>query len=142
MHPAPYAALITKVDPSLVVAWSAVDATKVTALADSMRRQGWVGRPVLVVLDSQGARRGLTASHRLAAAFRVLDTVPAVVLNAEALGLECDGEDVYVDGQRVADIDSLHLHLRRVDGEEARIAVALLDEEDEANARDDASLAA
>jgi hypothetical protein len=137
-----YADRITPVDPAQIVPFNPVEKEKVEALAEAMKRDGWVGRPVLAVEDNEGVRRGLTASHRLAAACRVLDTVPVVVVAADDLGLECDGEDVYVDGERVADIDSLRYLLSTADSDDARVAVALLTEEEEANARDDASLAA
>lgn len=139
MHDTANADLIIHLDPAQVLPWNSVQEEKVDALAASMRRDGWLGRPLLVVEDSQGIYRALTGSSRLAAACRTLDTVPAVVLDAEELALDCDGEDVYMDGARVADIDSLQFELSKVDSEDARVAVAHLSAEYEANAQEEAA---
>ena len=141
MHPADYADLVTDVSPAQVYSWNEVSRDKkVETLAESMARNGWLGRPLLVVADSQGVLRGLTGSSRLAAARRTLDKVPAVVLDANELGLTCDGEDVYFGGDRVADMDTLHHLLSSVTTNDARLAVAMLSEEDAANAQDDGML--
>jgi hypothetical protein len=50
-------------------------------ILSSMREQGWLGRPLLVVPGTAGVYQALTGSHRLAAALEAgLGTVPAIVL--------------------------------------------------------------
>lgn len=60
---------------------------KADEIADSMRRVGWKGRPVLVVNDA-GKRTAWTATHRLEAAKRAglkPSDVPMLEINAEQL---------------------------------------------------------
>lgn len=50
----------------------------------SMRKSGWLGRPILVIPGNDRTYQALTGSHRLAAALAVkLTTVPALVLPVE-----------------------------------------------------------
>lgn len=50
-------------------------------LLGSMRRQGWLGRPLLVVPRAPAGFQALTGSHRLAAALEAgLKAIPAIVL--------------------------------------------------------------
>lgn len=61
------------------------DPEKVAALAESMRANGWQGRPVLV-LDDNGTQTAWTATHRLEAAKQAgLTDVPMVHIDADAL---------------------------------------------------------
>jgi ParB-like chromosome segregation protein Spo0J len=59
------------------------DPRKVAKLATSMRRNGWIGRPIIVVGDeSQGDCRALTGTHRIAAAIAAgLDDIPVYWLD-------------------------------------------------------------
>lgn len=49
-----------------------------------MRKDGWLGRPLLVVEAGRGAYQALTGSHRLAAALAVgLPAIPVIILPDE-----------------------------------------------------------
>ena len=69
-------------DPDRVWPWNeAFDVARVDRIADSMRGDGWVGRPLVLVSSGDGRYRALTGSHRLAAALDAgLPTVPVVVV--------------------------------------------------------------
>lgn len=63
---------------SIVPVHEARDQDKLASLIESMGRDGWIGRPIVVV-DLGNETHALTGSHRLAAAASVgLDGVPVV----------------------------------------------------------------
>jgi len=56
------------------------DPELLAALVRSMRRNGWLGRPLLVLRQDDGIYQGLTGSHRLSAAVETeLPAVPVIV---------------------------------------------------------------
>lgn len=66
------------------------DESKTNTIAESLERDGWLGRSVLVI-DMGGTYRALTGSHRIAAAARVGVDVPCLVINADDLAVEQNG---------------------------------------------------
>lgn len=61
------------------------DPELLSRLIRSMRRSGWLGRPLLVVRKAGGGYQALTGSHRLAGALEAeLPAVPAIVPLQEA----------------------------------------------------------
>lgn len=65
-----------------------VDGALYEAIVASMWRDGWVGRPLLVAETADGELRGLTGSHRLAAARCTETLVPCVIVRLTAAQLE------------------------------------------------------
>ena len=86
---------IENVWPSLIYPPHEVrDAAKLAVLTEAMRRDGWTGRPLLVLLDGE-TRCALTGSHRLPAAIAAdLDEVPVVYVDGNSIvdGGDHDGE--------------------------------------------------
>jgi ParB-like chromosome segregation protein Spo0J len=73
------------------------EADKLAALTTSMRAGGWMGRPLLVLVDGDGYRC-LTGSHRLAAAQHAgLTAIPAMVI-----------EDGDLDADQWDEVANLH----------------------------------
>lgn len=73
------------------------DEDKFSSIADSMRKNGWQGRPLLVIEAGDGFK-ALTGSHRLAAAVEAeLETVPVVMVDAEKFFAEYDLSDLWDD---------------------------------------------
>lgn len=83
------------------------DADKLAAIVESMRDDGWKGRPLLAVDYGDGDAVALTASHRWAAAREVeLAEVPVVLVpQCERLTIEHGpyGPEVHFDGDRLID---------------------------------------
>lgn len=75
------------------------DSAKIEAIAESMRRNGWVGYPVLVCDEDSNEPQAFNGSHRLAAA-EIADIEPEVYsleegsVDVGALYFDCkDDED-------------------------------------------------
>ncbi|NTX08968.1 ParB N-terminal domain-containing protein [Myxococcus sp. CA040A] len=94
------------------------DAAKLAALVESMRADGWVGRPLLVVDYGDGDGVALTGSHRHAAALVAqLTAVPVILIPpCERLTIEpsLHGLDVYFDGQRLHEDEARIAALREL----------------------------
>jgi ParB-like chromosome segregation protein Spo0J len=69
--------------PSLVPLHEVREPEKVLRLMESMRKRGWVGRPLIGFVGAGGYINLLSGVHRLAAASAVLETIPVVILRAE-----------------------------------------------------------
>lgn len=82
---------------------SAENEEKVLALYASMQRDGWQGRPLLVV-PSGDAYQALTGSHRWKAADEAgIEEVPCVVVDAEKFyGAGYDINDLWDDDVRLS----------------------------------------
>lgn len=69
------------------------DTAKFDRLVDSMKREGWGGRPLLVEHIESSAYMGWTGSHRIAAAMEAgIEEVPAYAVDAEALDAMAEAE--------------------------------------------------
>lgn len=106
---------------------SARDEAKLAAIAADLDANGWTGRPLLGVRESETVML-LTGSHRYAAARDAgLDEIPVYVLDAADLGWTIAGEDIRDErGDRLTDDDTVLDALRR-NGD--KIALALMVEE-------------
>jgi hypothetical protein len=72
---------MTATDAHLIEApHDADDEVKLEQLADAMRRDGWVGAPVVVIEREDADPLAVTGSHRIAAAREVGIDVPTVLL--------------------------------------------------------------
>lgn len=64
------------------------DPRVLTPLLESMKRSGWLGRPLLAVVRDDGSLQALTGSHRLHAAKEArLATVPTLVVDGDDAAL-------------------------------------------------------
>lgn len=99
------------------------------ALTESMRRDGWQGRPILAFCSGEGdAVRALTGSHRIAAARAAgLDTIPVLVLTVDDVDLH-DELDGALRGR--GDLQALASILRGADADVPADAISLADAED------------
>lgn len=106
------------IDPRLITPLHAVESSpKLDSLVDSMRRDGWVGRPLLLVNGD-----AWTGSHRIAAAVAAgLEDVPCVCV-------EIPYADLYDFGPVTDDDDRLRL-LESVFGLEDNEAAWLMSQE-------------
>lgn len=100
------------------------DSAKLAGLVESMRHEGWVGRPVLALSDPSQGLRALTGSHRIAAARVAGVAVPALVIEQEDLpaGYELDlalGCGLIVDGEAINDQNDMLAAIESIDAEAA-----------------------
>ena len=98
-------------NPNLITPPHAVrDEAKLADLVASMRRAGWVDRPILIV--DCGTWQALTGSHRLAAAIVAGIDVPVIEADGAAWEAYCAAND---DEERLSvaidanDLDAIHL---------------------------------
>lgn len=93
------------VSPALIFPLHEVrDPAKLVALTESMRRSGWQGRPLLVLLDGD-TRLARTGSHRLAAAIAAgLNEVPVIYVDGSTVVASGDHEgEALVEAVRFVD---------------------------------------
>lgn len=106
------------------------DGAKFGAIVRGMNREGWQGRPLLVLKTGRGTYRSLTGSHRWAAAKRVgLTGVPCVVVNAAKLAKAgYAAKDFWDDDQNVSilrevgDVEAAELMQAEIDHNLAELA--------------------
>ena len=99
---------------SLIPPHEVRDEAHAAALAESLRKDGWTGRPLLVAQDCNGFH-ALTGSHRIAAAKRIAGlAVPICLLDQDRLEAYCGEHDMSLD-DIIADWDSLHTRLGEID---------------------------
>ncbi len=134
----------TLLDPEKIEPVNEIDKPKqVTTQAKIMRKEGWIGRPLLVA-DEGDRIQAFTGSHRLAAAVEAgLDEIPVVHIPVEELArwIEEGGDEydsLFVDYQGFSngrESDKLDdLKRARMDGIEGLDdAIDLLEIEDESN---------
>jgi len=64
------------------------DKDKLKKLSESMKTDGWQGRPILAFVEPNGTIQAVTGSHRIAAAKRTKTPIPVVYINPDALKWE------------------------------------------------------
>lgn len=115
--------MTTTIEPSRIVPLHEVrDEEKLAVLRESMRANGWQGRPLLVLDLQNGRYAALTGSHRLPAAQAAdVEEIPAVVIQASdrltveenwregGFDLFCDGDRLHEDEARLAALEALGL---------------------------------
>ena len=103
------------------------------ALTESMRRDGWQGRPILAFCGGEGdSIRALTGSHRIAAARAAgLDAIPVLVLSLdtdEDVSLHDELDDSLRGRGRC--LTAMSVTLREADTEVPADVLALADAEE------------
>lgn len=72
----------TTISPADIRLRHQVDESKVDELAETMEREGWTGRPVVVYQDDEGRLYNITGCHRISAAIAADIEVPALLIDA------------------------------------------------------------
>ena len=68
------------------------DKTKLNNIIESMKKDGWIGRPILIAMGCNGLQ-ALTGSHRLAAAKSLDMDALTYTLDAELLEMYCEEKE-------------------------------------------------
>lgn len=112
------------INPEYIVPINDTEDKKLSKIEESMEREGYLGRPILVLRISCNEYQALTGSHRIQAAKDLLIDVPAVVIEQK------EGYD-YWDLAQARNDEGRLFELKELvrDGGVSEDAVRLMEEE-------------